>query len=374
MASLCITCDIEIRRNDKYVKCVICSERLHIKCAKLTDQEMKIINENENINFACKACNKIDVRSQIRELKNLVEQCIEKLNQQGEIIATNSGIIDRLDKKNIGGNNEEGKITDEKRTYAQMLNKNKEMIMIKPINGEQRNDVTRKDIKSQIDPSKLAVGVNNIKNIRNGGVMISCADANSKGLIKDKVQEVLSEKYKVEEVAERNPRIIVVGVEEDFVNLQEEEIVSAISEQNGITFGTIKVVTKYVKKARKNIGSIVLETDPDSYKEIMKREKLKMGWRICNVHDHVNIKRCFNCAGFNHIAKECTNKKICFRCAEEHSDREKCNSMNLKCTNCIKAVENFNIKVDVNHCATDLNCPCYRKEIEKKGVRINYKL
>ncbi|KAK5642380.1 hypothetical protein RI129_008547 [Pyrocoelia pectoralis] len=232
----------------------------------------------------------------------------------------------------------------------------------------------RKDIKKQIDPSKLAVGVNNIKNIRNGGVMISCADSNSKGLIKHKIQEVLSEKYNVEEVTEKNPRVIIVGVEEDFVNLQEEEIVASISEQNGITFGSIKVVTKYIKKDRKNIGSIVLETDSDSYKEIIKRDKLKMGWRICNVHDHVNVKRCFKCAGFNHIAKECTNKKVCFNCAEEHSDREKCSSINLKCANCIRAVEKFNIRVDVYHRATDINCPCYRKEIERKSNRINYNL
>lgn len=371
MTGFCLSCDSEIRRSDKTVKCGVCCDKLHAKCAKLTEQEIKMINENENINFNCKTCNRIDMRGEIRELKDLVEQCIGKLNLQSEIIAKNSDLIEELG-KNKAADLQNNSPNAESSSYAQILNKKREVIVIKPINEEQGSEITRRDIKTKIDPSKLAVGIENMENIKGGGVIIKCSDSSSKGVIKRKMQEVMSDNYKVEEVVKRNPKIMIVGVEEEYVDLRDEVIIEMIAEQNGLNCKKFRVMTKYVKKTRKNIGSIIVETEPESYREIMKLGKLKMGWRICNIHDYVNIVRCYKCAGFNHLAKDCTNDKICFNCADKHEEMVNCKSTNLKCANCVRAVEKFNVRIDVKHCATDVNCPCYKKELERVNNRISY--
>lgn len=72
---------------------------------------------------------------------------------------------------------------------------------------------TKNDIKRKIYPSKLGIGIENIKNIRERGIAISCSNADSKEKLKSKVQEEIGNKYEVVDGEIKNPTITIVRAE-----------------------------------------------------------------------------------------------------------------------------------------------------------------
>ncbi|KAL3278826.1 hypothetical protein HHI36_016346 [Cryptolaemus montrouzieri] len=79
--------------------------------------------------------------------------------------------------------------TDSSRSYSKALKKNMEILMVKPFNTEQKSKETNEEVRGSIDPAKLGVKVDNARNINDGGIIISCSDANSKLKLKNKVEE-----------------------------------------------------------------------------------------------------------------------------------------------------------------------------------------
>lgn len=361
----CLRCEIEFKRSEKsVVKCIICEEKYHGKCVKLTDEEIALLINNDFINFTCKTCSKMGVLTEIKELKNIIQDLIKVVNEQKESIDNNSELINKIGNKlEINSGNTQ--------TYSETLNKNREILLIKPKN-DQNNEITRKDLKVNIDPSKLAIGVENVKNIKNGGVIINCSDANSKGIMKNKVVEVMGDKYKVEEGQLKKPKIMIVGAEEDFLEMENEEVLKAIIEQNNKNWdGKVSVVKKYSKRNKKNSTNIVIEVEPDIHVNILKTGKINIGWKKCVTYEYFDITRCFNCAGYNHKANKCTNNTACFKCGENHKT-DKCRSDIIKCINCTVITQKYKVNLNADHYAYDLNCPCYKKCIERESNKIKY--
>jgi len=40
----------------------------------------------------------------------------------------------------------------------------------------------------------------------------------------------------------------------------------------------------------------------------MKERKVNVGWKKCSIFEHFNVKRCFKCWDYYHIAKYCTKE------------------------------------------------------------------
>ena len=76
-----------------------------------------------------------------------------------------------------------------------------------------------------------------------------------------------------------------------------------------------------------------------------------------------SITQCYQCQGFNHVAKDCKNKVKCMRCAGPHKSSE-CpeknkNSFNPKCTNC---------KGD--HVAASRECPKFKEQYKIQTEKV----
>ncbi|KAL3283210.1 hypothetical protein HHI36_006359 [Cryptolaemus montrouzieri] len=84
--------------------------------------------------------------------------------------------------------------TDSTRSYSKALKKYMEIPMVKPLNTERKSKETQEVVRGSIDPATLRVKVDNVRNINNGGIIISFSDANSKLKLKNKVEEKLGDK------------------------------------------------------------------------------------------------------------------------------------------------------------------------------------
>jgi len=89
--------------------------------------------------------------------------------------------------------------------------------------------------------------------------------------------------------------------------------------------GKLKIVKKYVNnktESRKDKkGTIILETDAKTYKNIIEKGKVNLGWKRCQVFDFVSVIRCFKCWGFNHFSKDCKKEVMCKKCSGIHSSQ-----------------------------------------------------
>lgn len=83
------------------------------------------------------------------------------------------------------------------------------------------------------------------------------------------------------------------------------------SSEEGRSTEVGRILVKGMNIERRNVlenreGSLIIEVDEETHEIILGREKINVGWRKCRVFNHVNVKRCFKCWGFHHVAKYCT--------------------------------------------------------------------
>ena len=137
--------------------------------------------------------------------------------------------------------------------------------------------------------------------------------------------------FTVKEAKKRLPRLLIIGIPSDVVNL-EEEIMTANPELNNLIAADenteIKTITFLSTKSetRKNA---VIETSPLLRNYIMKSESLKIGMCVYSVTDHAHVLQCAKCQKLGHRLDgkwPCrATKPACGICSEEHFT-EKCPS------------------------------------------------
>lgn len=361
--TVCINCESDIKRNDKYVKCIVCGLKSHLKCTKLKEEEFSIITANPNINYSCRTCGTIDnvVSSMMNNVKMLLKEQENRFEEQLNLFKDSiNGMINSKDNS---------------RSYSEAVRKKKnEKIIVKPTE-EQNSKKTKDEITEIIEPEKLAIGVKNIKYVKNGGILINCADKESKNKIKTKMEEV-TEKYNIEEPKIKKPTIIVINVEKKYIDKDLGEIKRCISDQNCLLQGEnmqkFKVLRKYVKN-KSNVGNIILEVENDIYATLLSEERLNIGWKRCKVFEYVNVVRCFKCARYGHFAEKCKNETTCFNCAGSHMTTE-CQEQYVKCINCFNAKEKLKLNISYDHTAYDRECASYIKIREREFEKINFDL
>ncbi|KAK9737794.1 hypothetical protein QE152_g10402 [Popillia japonica] len=118
----------------------------------------------------------------------------------------------------------------------------------------QKSERTQQEIKTKVDPSKLAIGIgkinnigkggiaissvnNNFKeklktgkinNIGKGGIAISSVNNNFKEKLKTTVEKELGGNYQIIEPKVRKPQVIVAGVEVEVINQDNENMLKSI--------------------------------------------------------------------------------------------------------------------------------------------------
>lgn len=215
---------------------------------------------------------------------------------------------------------------NEIKSYSEAVkDKKKESKLIVKPKTEQESEATKKLVKEKVDIKNLAVGITKIKKGGKRSIILGCESEKEIKMLKDTVREKLGDDFKIEEPEKRKPKIKIINVNEEEINLKDENLIDTIVKQNEINGKEedfyITVVKKIVKEKKDDIartreggrreeGSLILEVDETTHERMIRKEKLNIGWRKCLVFDYFNVKRCFKCWGYYHIAKNCTRQEI----------------------------------------------------------------
>lgn len=375
--SKCTACRETITR--ERVKCYgICDGQFHAKCANLNTAAIKALNEFDTIKYVCNNC---DLNSSKVVLKK-INQLIDNINNEN--IESNNNVITKIADdvnhiKNVVKKNEgdlkEMKLKSrndnkEKNSYADVVKSNEPVVLVVP-KGDQNNKTTRDAIKEKIDPTK--VPIENLRNASKGTVVMEGKTKEDVKRIKECVEKEMGEQYDVKMTELIKPKIIISGMDEQFTN---EKLINNLRKQNDILkdIEEIEVLFSYsYKDSYKNVKySAVIKIDGENFKNIVD-SKVNIGWNKCFVREYLSVRRCYNCLGYYHNAKDCTKKKSCKKCAGDH-DIKDCKSEIIKCVNCINANDKLKLNLDIYHKASSKECNVFLRKLSIERRKINYSI
>lgn len=333
--STCTACNLRLNRQDEKVFCTGgCNAAYHIKCVKM-DSSLVDVNK-----WRCERCVKgcdsgisksvLDFEVVLETLKILMK---ENADLKKAIVETNTKldkqttlVVKLLEKseKLEPSNQELMKLVmshQDKPTYAEKTKQSEEKLVIVPREGTIKNKIELKSaVMGNISPAELEIGISNVKPIRDG-LLIACETKTERDKLKSEVETKLGREYEVKEVIKYQPKIKVIGIDND---MNEEMLEKCIRNQNSfMREAVIKVIL--IKKMKRNYMAII-EVDKSAFRAIIKEGKLKIGWSVCSAFESVDIRRCFKCLGFGHKADKCTNTVNCAKCGNQGHKENECNN------------------------------------------------
>lgn len=389
----CSRCKAEVVESDQ-LKCGgSCGKVYHPACVGITKSFLKSFLENDYFVFLCSMCRSSSitaVNEKLSKILSMISIYDERVVRQGEefklmkqqldenrennnesfqelkdIIGTVKKAVENNEKEICKVNNRNNPIS--KPSYVDMVKgrKNDPAILIVPKDKNQNSETTKQIIKEKINP--VTNPINNVRKITNGGVALECDDLSNKEAVRQEVINRMGNDYTVQFSELKKPKVKILRMYDEY---DDTILIEKLKEQNDFLVNSnLKVVHKY--KAMRGAHNVILEVDCTSFIKIIEAGKLRIHFEICKVVEDINVYRCFNCCGFNHKAKECSSVNICKYCAECHDSRT-CNSEWEICINCKKAVQNFNVKLDIYHTAFDTNCEILKRKMEIARRRIEY--
>lgn len=382
-AKVCNFCEKPIRSGHR---CFICNSNIiHSKCLDLV---VKSSNLSDRKQWRCKVCygegfdsdigdttligdeqqDSKSLKTQIHLLNRLVKE-LENVNylQKLRIQELENKYINRKEDVSVSRERAHKYSSVVKRTPVK---KSSDVLIVKPINGNQEAKATVNELKQQVNPANMCVSVNNIFTKSNGTVVIKCDKAEDLKTLESNLKTKIGTSYSIVVPQKINPKVIIYNVSKDDV-VDRDNLVENILKQNQIQKSD-KSVFKLLKVLNKNSSvNLVLETDPYLFEKLMLKKHLYIGWKRCAVNESFHIIRCFKCSRYGHIAKDCKSPTSCPKCSGDHLLKD-CNVIEFRCINCVLHNARYKTNLNVTHTVLDSACHCYIKMIQNAQRITNY--
>lgn len=393
-SKLCDYCEEIIRRGQVCVECRV--NYIHFKCVESIIKAGDLLDKKV---WRCKQCctTKVMFEASSSDV-TMVENNESEIRGMSEVLIENSALkmqinllnkiiveldnVNQLQKKRIEflELSYTGRVTSRScesekqmaQTYSAAVKseKKKNLVVIKPVNNQQNASDTQKQIKEVIDPTSLTIGINKITTKDNGSVVIDCENSVNADIIKNNINDRIGDKLYAVIPRKINPKVVLFDVcPEDIKDngLFGEKVFAQnnLQKSSSTVFKIVRVTSKKQKV------EVIVEGDPATYRGVMERGFLYIGWSKCKLRESFHIKRCFNCSKYGHFAANCKEAEVCPKCAQEHKFRD-CKSDFLKCINCIGHNLRFKTGFLVDHAVNDNNCECYKRLVNDARAMTNY--
>ena len=162
----------------------------------------------------------IDFLVKINAQCSEMQQKIDVLSQENRLLKEEISKINHSDCSKSASSVRENYLNQteairNKPTFAQVLG-NKSAFIVKPIDSQQSNNKTKLDIVENIDPVDLNIQVSQLKQIKDGGILIKYDNSVSAKNFKCAAEQKLSKDYRITELKKPYPRIRVVGFDKEY--------------------------------------------------------------------------------------------------------------------------------------------------------------
>ncbi|KAI4467938.1 hypothetical protein MML48_2g00007963 [Holotrichia oblita] len=205
---------------------------------------------------------------------------------------------------------------------AVKINNAKNILIVKPVNSKQTSSVTCQEIKHALNPVELSVEINNVVPRKDGSVMINCKDAKNIEILKSNITNKIGKSYNTVVPKKINPKILIEKVSADDI-LDRDKFSDNVFSQNRLQklATTVFPIVRVINKKPNNVN-VIVEADPATFKDIIGRENLYIGWRRCRVRESYHVIRCFKCSRYGYFSKECKSLEQCPKCGGNHNFKD----------------------------------------------------
>ncbi|KAK9692779.1 hypothetical protein QE152_g34922 [Popillia japonica] len=288
MSSICGRCNKQMQPKDMVVVCSgICKGKYHTSCVDLSHQNYTAIKECDlshqnytaikecgNIKYFCNGCLPIldfcmNMQREMNALKDLMNQ---KLIEFQKVISTNSYLTKSELRKQLNPSALEVGITG-------MKSVKDGGVIIKCKNKEDVEKIKK----------ALEVGITGMKSVKDGGVIIKCKNKEDVEKIKKAAEKKMKKKYDIKIPEQKNPCIKVTDIEED---MSEEELKTSIINQNScMQHDNLDVRVLVIKKMipeQKNPCIKVTDIEEDMSEEELKTSIINQN--SCMQHDNLDVR------------------------------------------------------------------------------------
>ena len=352
--SSCGQCTDLIATNDKYLKCSERSNKIHLKCTKVSKKvysALKSYNCFDEFLWRCNQCKVDPENSRDKKLMciiealqlriSVIENDLQKRSEKNsgtvkKVVAAPTVKHDAVSHQILMTPNDNEKLTLQ--SFAEIARKKLPTVPIRKLG------VTKKGQGFIKLPSKA-----------------HCDEAVNK----------LKENYNViaENVERRNllPKITISDINtENYSNSKKEELKTAIMNKNPAIKACIDKGKEFeilfiASDKTKHFSRAVVKVHPDILEIIRQlRYKLYIDFSSCRVSDRFYVKQCYRCQKFGHDSDNCalkgTHRNVCRFCSADHASStcsfKGTQNEHHKCANC-----------GGNHSTTYASCPSLQKQV-----------
>lgn len=388
----CMKCGNEVKDNQDIIQCeALCESQYHASCMKISASKHKKLKEIKDIvKWVCPQCQKTfkEIRksteaitaienNMVKNLESKVSTIIEdvlsqKINDICNKLQTNieNIVTETIYSKvsEIKGESYSDMVKIGKTTDLTKNNKPAPTLIIRPTKG-QKPDKIREDIRSKINPTELQIGIRNLRDTRNGDVILKCSSDHEIEILKNAAERRLGDAYTISVPTKQNPRLKLIGYSGD---QEERGIENSLKKQNQWITQDDEFKVVYIKKSKNKAPFVIfMECSPKFFNKAMIAGKLNLEWGRYPVYEDLNLSRCYKCQGYRHKSQQCKKGEVCGNCAEEHRTSS-CQNNIKKCNNCALANKYIGTNYKIDHSTMDPNCPSTLYHINVLRSKIKY--
>lgn len=267
---------------------------------------------------------------------------------------------------------EEKKTLTKKRQPKKSTQKNSlgkprpEAILVKPKEGKTFADVLR-SMRERTTPEDCDAKVKSVRKTKNGEILVEL----DKGT---KDQEKFSETLKTALGEEATVLSISKKISLEIRDMDDmttvEEVTLALNKalKKGENLPEIHKISVLGPNAR-GLKLAIIEIKDLHARELLKMERLKIGWVNCRIRIRPTVKQCYRCLGYGHVAKGCQKeekKNCCYKCGLEGHLSKNC-SNNPRCLACagLKLGED-----QLGHVMGSGKCTTFRKALDEARLAL----
>lgn len=350
----CLKCE-KICEEDQYFKCDSCLRKVHKLCINISTSETRCMPLQKRVLlFLCGGCKQLVARmpymiKMMEEIKKDIE-LLKGSTTRGSYAAA------------VQVPNRTVTIANSVKTLPTLI--------IKP-KLPQGSGASMRDIQKSINPANLNVGIRNIRETKQGGIVVKCDTKQELERFKNEVLNKFNGKYETELPKKMLPKVKIIGYTG---NESIECIEETIRKQNNWIDAKQHFKVTYVRKQNKLNNVIYAECSGSLYFKMMEYKRLYINYERLPVYEDVGLSRCYGCQGFYHKSNKCTKTQHCGSCGEEDHITAECKNQNKKCINCSVANTQYKMQYDVHHAALDPICPSLKYHMELVRSKIDYNL
>lgn len=356
----CAACVNPITRSKPGIFCDGCKKGYHAVCVTKSTDIIQLIETIPGLFWKCPDCVKNCILLDTAGVQNILESQLKDavISLQTQIKSIKSDVIKFA----------EAELSTGQLKYSDVLkDKSQPAVVIHPKNSNQPQSKTKADILRNINPLEENMQLAKIKNIKDGGILISCKTKAENDKLKSIVQQRMSGGYNVREVGGFLQRIRIVGMTENYTSEDLRNYLFALNVNIFSEDSECKIVKIFPTRKNASIFQAIIQVDKLVYERLLNAGNVFVAYDSCSIYDAFEVYRCFRCNDFNHSAQRCTNAISCPICAEGHELKD-CKSNKKKCSNCLR-LNNSSITVD--HAVWERDkCSAYNNLLNKMKSNI----